>query len=60
MNAPTPKTYLLPEDLREKILGYLMSRPMLEVEAGVLQLRTLKAVEELSVAAPLKTDGGQK
>jgi hypothetical protein len=42
----TPKTYLLPEDVRNAILGYLVSRPYAEVARGVQMLEGLRVVPE--------------
>jgi hypothetical protein len=36
------KTLLLPEDLRDRLLAYLMERPFKEVVAGVAQLQALQ------------------
>ena len=49
-----PKTYLLPEDVRNSILQYLFSRPYQEVARGVQML------EGLVVAPEPKPDDAQK
>lgn len=35
------KTFLLPEDLRNDLLAYLMQRPYAEVDKGVARLQAL-------------------
>jgi hypothetical protein len=41
-----PKYYKIPTDTLKAIIGYLMSRPMSEVEAGVYALRNLEPLVE--------------
>jgi hypothetical protein len=43
------KNYLLPEDVRASILGYLMQRPYQEVALGV---RMVEGLKEIGTVAP--------
>lgn len=40
------KNYLISEEIRNAILQYLLSRPMIEVELGVQALRNLPEVKD--------------
>jgi hypothetical protein len=44
------KTLLLPEDLRDRLIAYLMERPFKEVVTGIAQLQALQ--EAPSYLAP--------
>jgi len=58
MDTPkAPKLFLMPEDLRKDILGYLMSRPYAEVAKGVQRLEALAELGPLA-APPLPPAGG--
>lgn len=46
------KNYLLPEPIRNELIGYLLSRPMGEVEKAVDVLRRLQPVSEQEPEAP--------
>lgn len=47
-------TYLLPENVRDGLLAYLVTRPMQEVEAGVAALRNLQPAADSNGRADLE------
>jgi hypothetical protein len=54
-----PKYYKIPTETLRAIIGYLLNRPMSEVEAGVYALRNLEPLVEEEMTTG-KTDDKQE
>lgn len=52
-----PKLYLLPEDLRNDLLGYLVQRPYAEVALGVKRLEALAPVPPIAAVPAAAPEG---